>query len=203
MRTIVIIQIRYVAQYRCVYRAVQCTVSYMLMMLGSSRWTTLACRMTDYVTGITIKRCQLTIRIWVYDGVAYTLTRFNQEMQRTIQILNLNQILGYTPDPKYLMEHDNHLYMSVPERGILQFDIFGTYIRTIPITGLTKFQVIGLTIFYSKSPGVLDAFHIKTLQENHFELPANDYVDMCINQDRIYLLSKDSLSAYQFPLQSE
>ena len=141
--------------------------------------------------------------IWVYDGVAYSLTRFNQEMQRTIQILNLNQILGYTPDPKYLMEHDNHLYMSVPERGILQFDIFGTYIRTIPIMGLTKFQVIGQTIFYSKTPGILDAFQIKTLQENHFELPINDYIDLCINQDRIYLLRKDSLSAYQFPLQTE
>jgi hypothetical protein len=69
--------------------------------------------------------------------------------------------------------------------------------------GLSKFQVIGQRIFYSKTPGILDAFQIKTLQENHFELPINDYSDMCINQDRIYLLRKDSLSAYQFPLQSE
>jgi hypothetical protein len=139
--------------------------------------------------------------IWVYDGVAYTLTRFNQEMQRNVQILNLNQILGYTPDPKYLMEHENHLYMSVPEKGILQFDIFGTYIRTIPIVGLFKFQVVGNTLFYSQTPGILDAFEMKTLQENRLKLPINDYIDLSINQNRIYLLRKDSLSVFQIPAQ--
>jgi hypothetical protein len=139
--------------------------------------------------------------IWVYDGVAYTLTRFNQEMQRNVQILNLNQILGYTPDPKYLMEHENHLYMSVPEKGILQFDIFGTYIRTIPIVGLFKFQVVGNTLFYSQTPGILDAFEMKTLQENRLKLPINDYIDLSINQNRIYLLRKDSLSVFQIPTQ--
>lgn len=139
--------------------------------------------------------------IWVYDGVAYTLTRFNQEMLRNVQILNLNQILGYTPDPKYLMEHVNHLYMSVPERGILQFDIFGTYIRTIPVIGLSKFQVVGNTLFYSQTPGILNAFEMKTLQENQLKLPIDDYIDWSIYQDRIYLLRKDSLSVFQIPVQ--
>jgi len=141
--------------------------------------------------------------IWVFDGVAYSLTRFDQQMQRSVQILNLNQILGYTPQPAFMMEHDNHLYMNVPDKGILQFDIFGTYIRTIPITGLDKFQVLGTTLYFSKTPGMLQAFQLKTLQESQLELPVSDYTDLRINQDKLYLLRNDSLSVYRFPASTE
>jgi hypothetical protein len=141
--------------------------------------------------------------VWVFDGVEYTLTRFNQQMQKTVQILNLNQILNYALQPVFMMEHDNHLYMSVPDRGILQFDIFGTYIRTIPIIGINRFQVLGTTLYYFKTPGLLQAFQIKTLQESQLELPVKDYIDMRINQDRLYLLRNDSLSVYQFPASTQ
>lgn len=141
--------------------------------------------------------------VWVFDGVAYSLSRFNQQMQRTVQILNLYQILGYTPQPTFMMEHDNHLYLNVPDKGVLQFDIFGTYIRTIPITGLDRFQVLGNSLYYSRKPGLLQAYQLKTMQESELELPVSDYKDLRINQDRLFLLRNDSLSVYQFPSSTE
>jgi hypothetical protein len=61
--------------------------------------------------------------------------------------------------------------------------------------------VVGNTLFYSQTPGILDAFEMKTLQENRLKLPINDYIDLSINQNRIYLLRKDSLSVFQIPAQ--
>ena len=137
--------------------------------------------------------------IWLFDQVQFNLIRLNQQLQVTTQIKNLNQILNLALQPVFMMEHENYLYMSIPEIGIFQFDIFGTYIKTIPIKGLTKFQVFNNILYYSNTPGVLNAYSIKTLQESTINLPISNYSDLRIEKSRLYLLHNDSLSVYQFP----
>jgi hypothetical protein len=137
--------------------------------------------------------------IWLFDQVQFSLIRLNQQLQVTTQIKNLNQILNLALQPVFMMEHENYLYMSIPEIGIFQFDIFGTYIKTIPIKGLSKFQVFNNILYYSNTPGVLNAYSIKTLQESTINLPINNYSDLRIEKSRLYLLHNDSLSVYQFP----
>jgi hypothetical protein len=137
--------------------------------------------------------------IWLFDQVQFNLIRLNQQLQVTTQIKNLNQILNLALQPVFMMEHENYLYMSIPEIGIFQFDIFGTYIKTIPIKGLSKFQVFNNILYYSNTPGVLNAYSIKTLQESTINLPINNYSDLRIEKSRLYLLHNDSLSVYQFP----
>jgi len=137
--------------------------------------------------------------LWVFDQVQYSLTRFNQQFKPTVQVKNLNQILGYTPQPVFMMEQNNHLYMSDTSNGVLQFDIFGTYIKTIPIKGLKKFQVFGDNLYYAQKTDYLNAFGLKTLQESTLELPVSDYIDIRISRNRLHILRADSLSVYEFP----
>lgn len=136
---------------------------------------------------------------WVFEPVHYRLIRFDQQLQETARILHLNQLLGGEFQPVYMCEQENRLYMSDPKRGILEFDIFGTYIKTIPIKGLYKFQVIGDVLFYSDEPGMLKAFGLKTLREDRLELPRTDYTAWQIEKERLFLLSNDTLTAYRFP----
>jgi hypothetical protein len=137
--------------------------------------------------------------LWVFDQIQFSLTRFSQQFKPTVQVKNLNQILGYTPQPVFMMEHNNNLYMSDTSHGILQFDIFGTYIKTIPIKGLKKFQVFGDNLYFVAREDYLFAFGLKTLQENKLKLPVPDYVDIRISQSRLHILRSDSLSVYEFP----
>lgn len=137
--------------------------------------------------------------IWLFDQVQFNLIRLNQQLQVTTQIKNLNQILNLALQPVFMIEYDNYLYMSIPEIGIFQFDIFGTFIKTIPIKGLTKFQVFNNILYYSNTPGVLNAYSIKTLQESAIPLPISNYSDLRIEKSRLYLLHNDSLTVYQFP----
>jgi len=137
--------------------------------------------------------------IWLFDQVQFNLIRLNQQLQVTTQIKNLNQILNLALQPVFMMEYENYLYMSIPEIGIFQFDIFGTYIKTIHIKGLNKFQVFNNILYYSNTPGVLNAYSIKTLQESTINLPISNYTDLRIEKSRLYLLHNDSLSVYQFP----
>jgi hypothetical protein len=137
--------------------------------------------------------------IWLFDQVQFSLIRLNQQLQVTTQIKNLNQILNLALQPVFMMEHENYLYMSIPEIGIFQFDIFGTYIKTIPIKGLNKFQVFNNILYYSNTLGVLNAYSIKTLQESTIQLPISNYSDLRMEKSRLYLLHNDSLSVYKFP----
>jgi hypothetical protein len=137
--------------------------------------------------------------LWVFDQVQYSLTRFDQQFKPTVQVKNLNQILEYAPQPVFMMEQNNHLFMSDTAHGILQFDIFGTYIKTIPVKGLEKFQVFGDNLYYANKEGFLVAFGLKTLQENKLKFPVSDYIDMRISQNRLHILGRDSLSVFEFP----
>jgi hypothetical protein len=80
---------------------------------------------------------------WLFDQLNFELVRFNQDFAITQDVKNLNQIVGYEFIPNFLTEHNNWLYINVPEKGILVCDIYGTYFKTIPITRLTDFQVEG------------------------------------------------------------
>lgn len=137
--------------------------------------------------------------IWVFDQVQYTLARFDQQLKPTVQIQNLQQILGYAPQPVFMAECENHLYMSVPDKGVLQFDIFGTYVKTIPVKSLSSFQVIDENLYYTDSTYNLKSFGIRTLQEKSIPLPTKKKKNFRIEKDRLYLLGEDSLSVYIFP----
>jgi hypothetical protein len=138
---------------------------------------------------------------WVFEPVHFRLIRFNQSLQETARVQNLNQLIDGELQPVYMLEQENRLYMSDPSRGLLQFDIFGTYIKTIPIKGIRKFQVIGDLLFYSDQLGLLKVYGLKTLRENQIELPLKNYTDWQIDKERLFLLVNDSIAAYRIPRQ--
>jgi hypothetical protein len=136
--------------------------------------------------------------IWIYDPIRFSLTRLNQQLKIQNEILNLNQILGFALQPTWMLEADNYLFINVPDKGVLQFDVFGTYMRTIPIKGIQKFDVSGESIIYTDQEERLHLYQIKTFIEDTVSLPRKGINDFAIDKDRMILLSNDSLYAFQF-----
>lgn len=136
--------------------------------------------------------------IWLYDPVRYLLVRYNQQLQETVRITNLNQILGYAPQPDFLTEYENTLYMNEPNQGVLRFDIFGTYLSAIPIKNVVKFQVSDERLIYSRGGNKLIAYGLKTLRSDTLTVPTIDHIDARWWKDRLYLLRKDSLTVFKY-----
>jgi hypothetical protein len=107
---------------------------------------------------------------WLFDQLNFELVRFNQDLIQTQDVKNLNQILGYEFTPNFLTEHNNWLYMNIPDKGILVFDIFGTYFKTIPLLGLTEFQVYNDLVYFLMN-GKPNVYNMKTLQTFSLDLP--------------------------------
>ncbi len=136
---------------------------------------------------------------WVYDPGSMELIRVNQNLEISERSGNLQQVTGLSPDPNYMLERDNFLYLNDPEKGILIFDKYGSYYKTIPVTGLESFQVFnGKIIFYKGDE--ISIYDTKLNELSTTSLPRGDAVSvsvcMSLKPQRLYMLSSEELFFY-------
>jgi len=90
------------------------------------------------------------------------------------------------------------VYMNDPAIGIMVFDLFGGYGKTIPLKGLKKFQVFQDQVIYFDNNN-LSAYNITTLDLKSLTLPdSTDVVMAAIQKDRIAILKKDRIDFYRY-----
>ena len=133
---------------------------------------------------------------WVYDQISFSLIRFNQAFDKTQEARNINQNIGYEPQPNFLHESGDWVYLNNPETGVLVFDIFGTYFKTIPLKGLKDFQIAGDNLLYFND-GKLQSYNLKTLQQAEVEIPADEIQMLRVEKEKLMILTKESLKVYE------
>lgn len=134
--------------------------------------------------------------LWIYDQANFELIRFNRNMQIEQRTGNLAQLLGIDLQPDFMMEKGDRLYLNNPATGIIVFDVFGTYSKTIPVKGLRTFQATENTLFYMTG-GNLVAENILTLETISYEEPTDaNAIDIRKESNRFYVLLKDATEIY-------
>ncbi len=78
---------------------------------------------------------------WFFDQQELELIRVDAQLRKLANTGRLDQLLGITAVPTAMQEFDSHLYVNDPLNGILVFDLFGTYMKTIPLKNATSFEV--------------------------------------------------------------
>ncbi len=135
---------------------------------------------------------------WVYDREDDKLKKIDFNLQVVQESGTLTQLVGYQVQPGIMVEEDGFVYMNNPSTGILVFDRAGTYYKTIPYPEVVTFQVIGRDILFINNNKLL-RFDSKMITEKEVLLPQHDSIRMArIEQDKLYLLTTDSLNFYSF-----
>lgn len=137
---------------------------------------------------------------WVYDPINFELLRISQALEIIDRSGNLRQVSGYTPDPNYLLERDNMVYMNDPEQGIFIFDRYGTYYKLIPVKDLSSFQVFNNAIIYVKEDRLMH--HDTELNElTSTPLPGIEFrsfsVCLSVKPEMAFLLTDEELVFYE------
>lgn len=137
---------------------------------------------------------------WVYNPVNFELVRINSGLQVSDRSGNLQQVTGLTPDPNFMIERDNSLYLNDPESGIMIFDKYGTYSRTIPVKGLSSFQVFDRKIIYVTDKEI-NIYDTRLNEYRKTELPDVKAlsISVCLSVDpqKLYALTGDKLLFYE------
>ncbi|MFZ1686357.1 MAG: hypothetical protein WAU70_02980 [Flavobacteriales bacterium] len=90
---------------------------------------------------------------WFFDQKELSLIRVDGQLRPLANTGRLDQLIGHAPMPVRMIERDNWLYVNDPANGILVFDLFGTYAKTIPIIGAKSFEVRGERILFFSEGG--------------------------------------------------
>lgn len=92
---------------------------------------------------------------WFFDQQELEFIRVDAQLRKLANTGRIDQLLGLTPAPQAMQEHDGKLYVNDPAHGILVFDLFGTYMKTIPLLGITDLEVRRGAIHYVQDAHVM------------------------------------------------
>jgi hypothetical protein len=135
---------------------------------------------------------------WVYDMQDFQLKKIDLSLQVQFQSGNLSQIIGSDILPNFLVESGDYVYLNNPSTGILVFDLFGTYFKTIPLKTLGGFQVIGDQILYLEDDKLM-SYDQKSAMSKEIKLPPHGaLLNARIEDHELYLLTTTSLTFYSF-----
>jgi len=139
--------------------------------------------------------------IWIYDDVSFKVKKINRNGATLVQSDDLSLLLGHGVQPNFIVERQNLVFVNDPEIGILQFDLFGQYVKTLPIMGLQSFQVHdSRLVYHDQVSGRLYSFHLESLATQKIALPQDSKLPekVQIQKDRMYIQDGDQLMLYTF-----
>lgn len=132
---------------------------------------------------------------WFFDQQEMELIRVDAQLRKLANTGRLDQLLGITPAPVALQEFDNRLYVNDTLNGILVFDLFGTYYKTIPIKGADSFEVRPDVLYYFQD-GRLFIYDMRSFAITEHPLPEDlrgHVLEVRVDRGRLYLRTKDRI----------
>ena len=105
-------------------------------------------------------------------------------------------VINVSPEPNFLIEYLNWVYLNDPANGIHVFDIFGTYFKTIPLTGLDRIQIRGNNIYFFKD-GQFQSYNMKSFEQAVLEVPEENPIHVRKEKKRLYVQTERGIDIYR------
>jgi len=140
-------------------------------------------------------------QLWLYDPINYFLQKIAVGGKVEFESPDLSMVLDDAFVPNRLLERDATIYLNDPDYGILIFDVFGNYLRTLQIQGLLYFQLIQDQLVWLDLSKKLHFYRIRSFQEQEvdltkFELSIKDLQQVAWAPGRLCLRYRDRIEWY-------
>ena len=136
--------------------------------------------------------------IWVFDLGDLQLKKMDKNGENLQTTGNIRQYVTQPSAVLFLYDNNEKVFVNDSANGVLMFNIFGTYAKTLPIKGCTEIKVINDEVYYWQS-FQLKKYRLKSFDTQVFMLPdAAEIRDVSIEKDRVYLLKSAEVSIYGF-----
>lgn len=135
-------------------------------------------------------------QIWLYDPVQTLVRKISLDGEFLAEGQPLSLLLPSPPSPLWVTEQKQEVYMYDPEAGVLVFDPFGQYLKTIPAGDMQDLHVWnGEWTFWRN--GDLFLFQPLSLQTYHIELPEPASAGI-FQAGRLVLQTEKGFSVYSY-----
>ena len=130
---------------------------------------------------------------WLYNKQNNSLLRYSEKSQQLVKIDNLKRVLDIDIKPNFMKEKSNYLYLNCPNEGILVFDIYGSFLKTIPIKNITEFDIQNSNVFYFKNK-TLNEYSSQTFNTTQKEFTDSLLSTVYWQNNVFYKVFQDSLT---------
>jgi hypothetical protein len=134
--------------------------------------------------------------LYIFENGKQQLTKLSTQGDFITQGLTLNEQIGQTIHPAYMLFRNGTLYVSDPEKGIFLFNPIGQYLETLPIKGVSQFRIDDGNLIYTLDSTAV-FYNLETRNNQHFKLPFevsnNTLADLQGNQLVIYYPGKNAI----------
>jgi hypothetical protein len=126
------------------------------------------------------------------------LQYFDKNLKKIHESISLGTLTGETK-PAAIAEKNRMVFLYFPGSGILTFDQFATYSRTLPVFPDNSFQVTDESIYYLHD-GSFIRYDLDTFREENLVLPDTDSLltSVSVSSEYVYLHKKDGIFIYKF-----
>lgn len=87
--------------------------------------------------------------IWMYDELSRKLIKVGEQLITQFQTGDLYLVTRKKINPNFIIEHGDELYLNDPKIGLLVFDLFGGYKKTIKVQSTSAMQFKKDGIYFS------------------------------------------------------
>ena len=93
---------------------------------------------------------------WLYNNLSNRIEYYDHNLKKIHTSINLTNLIDNLDDIRTLKMYGERIYLNVQNTGILVFDMFATYIKTLPIINPNSFQVLNHSILFTKDNQILE-----------------------------------------------
>lgn len=101
--------------------------------------------------------------LWVYDELNFRLKKMNRNGETIQESDDLGLLLNANIKPNFITERNQKVFVNDPDIGILVFDFFGQYIKTLDFKNLEEFQIFRDLLIFEDAERKTQTFHLKSL----------------------------------------
>lgn len=136
--------------------------------------------------------------IWVFDQGDLQLKKLQKDgvvSQKSGNALQFTE--NKNLHPSQIIDTGNKIYLNDSSEGVMVFDIFANYIKTIPIKGKSEIRVLGDKIYYTHENKLI-SYQTLLFKKDSTQLPVPNMISFGLEKDKLFLLTKSHISAYTY-----
>lgn len=135
---------------------------------------------------------------WVFDLGDLQLKKYNKDGSLSTasgNILQFSKSENFTPN--LIIDNGSRVFVNDSAEGVLVFDVFANYIKTIPIKGQSAVKFLGNEMYYAEKNTLL-SYRLNTMEKDTMPLPVGDFKSFSIEKERLYLLNAEGINIYSY-----
>lgn len=133
---------------------------------------------------------------WIFDKSEAQLHQYSSNLKTIIKSPEIRFNNYLLPEPSFMLEHNNNIYISDTAKGVIITDKYGTVIRTLPFTNIKKFHCYNNNFIYCENNNIV-FFNINTLKKTILSIPFSNFYEVKTDNNRIYILNNKGVNVYK------